>query len=111
MSGPATSPWEENPQDPPFHALEAAALVIWSVTLINGVIGFVQDDRAESWIPAPAPPWCGGWDQLTQATVLPPLAREMDLNPRPLLILLVLTANSAGWLTEIGDPATYGRQP
>jgi hypothetical protein len=43
--------------------------------------------------------------------LLPSVAREMDLNPRPLLILLVLTANSAGWLTVIGDPATYGRQP
>ncbi|MDM7937325.1 MAG: SLC13 family permease [Cyanobium sp. CZS 48M] len=39
--------------------------------------------------------------------LLPPLAREMDLDPRPLLILLVLTANSAGLLTVIGDPATY----
>ncbi|EAQ74905.1 MULTISPECIES: SLC13 family permease [unclassified Synechococcus] len=39
--------------------------------------------------------------------LLPPLARELDLDPRPLLILLVLTANSAGLLTVIGDPATY----
>jgi Na+/H+ antiporter NhaD/arsenite permease-like protein len=39
--------------------------------------------------------------------LLPPLAREVKLDPRPLLILLVLTANSAGLLTLIGDPATY----
>ncbi len=39
--------------------------------------------------------------------LLPPLAREMELDPRPLLILLVLTANSSGLLTVIGDPATY----
>ena len=38
--------------------------------------------------------------------LLPPLAREMELDARPLLILLVLTANSAGLLTVIGDPAT-----
>lgn len=39
--------------------------------------------------------------------LLPPLAREVKLDPRPLLILLVLSANSAGLLTLIGDPATY----
>ena len=39
--------------------------------------------------------------------LLPPLAQEVKLDPRPLLILLVLTANSAGLLTLIGDPATY----
>lgn len=39
--------------------------------------------------------------------LLPPLARELGLDPRPLLILLVLTANSSGLLTVIGDPATY----
>lgn len=39
--------------------------------------------------------------------LLPPLARVVKLDPRPLLILLVLTANSAGLLTLIGDPATY----
>ena len=41
------------------------------------------------------------------APLLPPLARELKLDPRPLLILLVLTANSAGLLTLVGDPATY----
>lgn len=39
--------------------------------------------------------------------LLPPVARVVKLDPRPLLILLVLTANSAGLLTLIGDPATY----
>ena len=39
--------------------------------------------------------------------LLPPLAQEVKQDPRPLLILLVLTANSAGLLTLIGDPATY----
>jgi len=39
--------------------------------------------------------------------LLPPLARELALDPRPLLILLVLTANSSGLLTVIGDPATF----
>jgi Na+/H+ antiporter NhaD/arsenite permease-like protein len=39
--------------------------------------------------------------------LLPPMAREVKLDPRPLLILLVLSANSAGLLTLIGDPATY----
>lgn len=41
------------------------------------------------------------------APLLPPLAKELKLDPRPLLLLLVLTANSAGLLTLVGDPATY----
>lgn len=39
--------------------------------------------------------------------VLLPLARELKLQPAPLLILVALAANSGGLLTMVGDPATY----
>ena len=41
------------------------------------------------------------------APLLPPLARELNLDFRPLLILMVLAANSASLLTLVGDPAIY----
>ncbi|NJK72238.1 MAG: transporter, partial [Synechococcaceae cyanobacterium SM2_3_60] len=39
--------------------------------------------------------------------LLPPIATKLGLEFIPLLILMVLTANSAGLLTLVGDPATY----
>ena len=39
--------------------------------------------------------------------VLVPLARELQLDAEPLLILVALAANSGGLLTMVGDPATY----
>lgn len=41
------------------------------------------------------------------APLLPPLASELGVDFVPLLILLVLVANSAGLLTLVGDPATF----
>ncbi|MEQ8752071.1 MAG: SLC13 family permease [Coleofasciculus sp. G1-WW12-02] len=41
------------------------------------------------------------------APLLPPLAQEIGVNFVPLLILMVLVANSAGLLTLVGDPATF----
>lgn len=41
------------------------------------------------------------------APLLPPMARELDLDFRPLLILMVLVANTASLLTLVGDPALY----
>lgn len=41
------------------------------------------------------------------APLLPPLAADLGVDFMPLLVLLVLTANSAGLLTLVGDPATY----
>jgi len=41
------------------------------------------------------------------APLLPPIAAELGVNFVPLLILLVLVANSAGLLTLVGDPATF----
>ena len=41
------------------------------------------------------------------APLMPPLARELQLDFRPLLILMVLAANSASLLTLVGDPAPY----
>lgn len=39
--------------------------------------------------------------------LLPPIAMKLGLEFVPLLILMVLTANSAGLLTLVGDPATF----
>jgi Na+/H+ antiporter NhaD/arsenite permease-like protein len=44
---------------------------------------------------------------LLMAPLLPPIARELRLDFRPLLILMVLATNSASLLTLIGDPALY----
>ncbi len=41
------------------------------------------------------------------APLIPPMAQELGLNFVPLLILMVLVANSAGLLTLVGDPATF----
>ncbi|NJK33633.1 MAG: ArsB/NhaD family transporter [Oscillatoriales cyanobacterium SM2_2_1] len=41
------------------------------------------------------------------APLLPPLSLELGIDFAPLIILMVLTANSAGLLTLIGDPVTY----
>lgn len=41
------------------------------------------------------------------APLIPPLAADLGVDFVPLLILLVLVANSAGLLTLVGDPATY----
>jgi len=41
------------------------------------------------------------------APLVPPLAQEIGVNFVPLLILMVLVANSAGLLTLVGDPATF----
>jgi len=41
------------------------------------------------------------------APLVPPLAQELGVNFVPLLILMVLVANSAGLLTLVGDPATF----
>lgn len=41
------------------------------------------------------------------APLLPPIATELGVNFVPLLILLVVAANSAGLLTLVGDPATF----
>ncbi|MEQ9668103.1 SLC13 family permease [Coleofasciculus sp. G2-EDA-02] len=41
------------------------------------------------------------------APLLPPLAQDIGVNFVPLLILMVLVANSAGLLTLVGDPATF----
>ncbi|MBH8551675.1 transporter [Nostocaceae cyanobacterium CENA357] len=41
------------------------------------------------------------------APLIPPMAEELGLNFVPLLILMVLVANSAGLLTLVGDPATF----
>jgi len=41
------------------------------------------------------------------APLLPPIATELGVNFVPLLILLVMVANSAGLLTLVGDPATF----
>lgn len=44
---------------------------------------------------------------LLMAPLMPPMARELGLDFRPLLILMVLAANSASLLTLVGDPALY----
>jgi Na+/H+ antiporter NhaD/arsenite permease-like protein len=44
---------------------------------------------------------------LLMAQLMPPMARELKLDFRPLLILMVLAANSASLLTLVGDPALY----
>lgn len=41
------------------------------------------------------------------APLIPPIAQEVGVDFVPLLILMVLVANSAGLLTLVGDPATY----
>lgn len=41
------------------------------------------------------------------APLIPPMAQEVGVDFVPLLILMVLVANSAGLLTLVGDPATY----
>ncbi|BAU64129.1 arsenical pump membrane protein [Stanieria sp. NIES-3757] len=41
------------------------------------------------------------------APLLPPIAEEIGVDFVPLLILMVLVANSAGLLTLVGDPATF----
>ncbi|MBW4611852.1 MAG: ArsB/NhaD family transporter [Desmonostoc vinosum HA7617-LM4] len=41
------------------------------------------------------------------APLIPPMAQEVGINFVPLLILMVLVANSAGLLTLVGDPATF----
>jgi Na+/H+ antiporter NhaD/arsenite permease-like protein len=41
------------------------------------------------------------------APLIPPMAEEIGVDFVPLLILMVLVANSAGLLTLVGDPATY----
>ncbi len=41
------------------------------------------------------------------APLLPPMAEEIGVDFVPLLILMVLIANSAGLLTLVGDPATF----
>ncbi|MCW6036419.1 transporter [Spirulina subsalsa FACHB-351] len=41
------------------------------------------------------------------APLIPPLAQDIGVDFVPLLILMVLVANSAGLLTLIGDPATF----
>jgi Na+/H+ antiporter NhaD/arsenite permease-like protein len=41
------------------------------------------------------------------APLLPPIAAEVGVDCVPLLILLVVVANSAGLLTLVGDPATF----
>ena len=41
------------------------------------------------------------------APFIPPMAQELGINFVPLLILMVLVANSAGLLTLVGDPATF----
>jgi Na+/H+ antiporter NhaD/arsenite permease-like protein len=41
------------------------------------------------------------------APLIPPIAEELAIDFVPLLILLVLVANSAGLLTLVGDPATF----
>lgn len=44
---------------------------------------------------------------LLMAPLMPPMARELKLDFRPLLILMVLAAISASLLTLVGDPARY----
>jgi Na+/H+ antiporter NhaD/arsenite permease-like protein len=41
------------------------------------------------------------------APLIPPMAQEIGIDFVPLLILMVLVANSAGLLTLVGDPATF----
>jgi Na+/H+ antiporter NhaD/arsenite permease-like protein len=41
------------------------------------------------------------------APLIPPMAAELEVNFVPLLVLMVLVANSAGLLTIVGDPATF----
>jgi Na+/H+ antiporter NhaD/arsenite permease-like protein len=41
------------------------------------------------------------------APLIPPLAQDIGVDFVPLLILMVLVANSAGLLTLVGDPATF----
>lgn len=41
------------------------------------------------------------------APLIPPMAEEIGVDFVPLLILMVLVANSAGLLTLVGDPATF----
>ncbi|HIK26919.1 MAG: ArsB/NhaD family transporter [Oscillatoriaceae bacterium SKW80] len=41
------------------------------------------------------------------APLIPPMAEEIGVDFVPLLILMVLVANSAGLLTIVGDPATF----
>ena len=41
------------------------------------------------------------------APLIPPIAEELAIDFVPLLILLVIVANSAGLLTIVGDPATF----
>ncbi|MGJ3248093.1 MAG: SLC13 family permease [Elainellaceae cyanobacterium] len=41
------------------------------------------------------------------APLIPPMATKLGVNFVPLLILMVVVANSAGLLTLVGDPATF----
>jgi Na+/H+ antiporter NhaD/arsenite permease-like protein len=41
------------------------------------------------------------------APLIPPIAQDIGIDFIPLLILMVLVANSAGLLTLVGDPATF----
>lgn len=41
------------------------------------------------------------------APLIPPMAQEIGIDFVPLLILMVMVANSAGLLTLVGDPATF----
>jgi Na+/H+ antiporter NhaD/arsenite permease-like protein len=41
------------------------------------------------------------------APLIPPIAKELQVNFVPLLILMVFVANSSGLLTIVGDPATF----
>jgi Na+/H+ antiporter NhaD/arsenite permease-like protein len=41
------------------------------------------------------------------APLIPPIAEDLQIDPVPLLILMVFVANSAGLLTLVGDPATF----
>jgi Na+/H+ antiporter NhaD/arsenite permease-like protein len=41
------------------------------------------------------------------APLVPPIAQDLGVDLKPLLILMVFVANSAGLLTLVGDPATF----
>lgn len=41
------------------------------------------------------------------APLIPPMAQEIGVDFVPLIILMILVANSAGLLTLVGDPATF----
>lgn len=41
------------------------------------------------------------------APLIPPIAQDLGISAVPLLVLMVLVANSAGLLTLVGDPATF----